>query len=208
MESYGGPDPGERTVRELASELGITVKEAMALVTVSGTAVRNPDQRLSAAQVRKARQVLEGKAKMAAPKPARPPVPLKTVGVVVGVLALIGIAVVVANFLTQPSSIRVQAGDCFENPDIVAFNLDPVPCSSPEADYRAFAVLRLTDVYGDEYPGVEELQRRGEERCAALAPPVDPAMGIMGPQLEFFFPNNQQAWDSRSARKIVCAEPV
>ncbi len=27
-------------------------------------------------------------------------------------------------------------------------------------------------------------------------------------QLEFFFPNDQKAWESISARKIVCAEKV
>ncbi len=177
MEGFGGQDPGERTVAELASELGISVKEAMALVTVSGTAARGPDHRLTASQVRKAREVLEGKAKMSAPKPARRPIPIKVVGAVLGVSALVGIIVVVANFMNQPSTIRVQAGDCFENPDIVAFNLDPVPCSSPDADYKAFAILRLADVFGDEYPGVDELLSHGEDRCASLAPPPMPVPG-------------------------------
>lgn len=203
----GGAAPGERTVAELAAELGISLKEATALCTVSGIAVRGPDHRLTEAQVQRVRDVLEGRAEMAPPKPPRRPIPGKLIVAALAVVGAVAVLTVVAGFLNRETSIIIRAGECFEDPGLFGNEIRAVACSDDAADYEAYAVLNLRDVYGETFPGRDELDARAQDRCRQLVPPPD-GSGLVMVQFEYFYPVDAAAWSNGSARKIVCAQPV
>jgi hypothetical protein len=202
-------DGGGRVVRELAHDLGITSKEAMALCTVSGVDAPSPERRLTAEEVERVRAVLEGRAAMVvtgAPQPKGRVV--VGVAIAVAVLLAVGVvAVLASNVVNQEARIAIQPGQCFDEPGTFGAVIEPVVCDGPH-DYRVEAVLDLREVYDDEFPGWDAIARHAEERCGALGA-GEVTNSLTGPVLQFvyFGPQTAQAWEHVEARKIVCAVP-
>jgi hypothetical protein len=196
-----------RNVRDLAAQLGISVKEAVALCVVSGHAVKGPDDPVSAEQATRARDVLEGRASMSVP--ATPGQTSRALVIGLGVVVLLGILVVIGaavkGYLDKQTTIAVRAGQCFDDPGAFGKELTAVPCEG-EHDFVAEAVLDLNPVFGDEFPGWSAIEEHAKERCAALGTgnQVD---SLMGPGMEFYYfgPQDARSWENPRARKIVCA---
>lgn len=108
------------------------------------------------------------------------------------------------------NAFSLEVGDCFDDPDGVdlgtqttVFELPAVPCSQPH-DNEVFALIAL-EGDDDEYPGTEEVQTLGFERCydefeAYVGAPYEESALEFDPYL---FPT-AQTW-AAGDREIVCA---
>jgi hypothetical protein len=194
-------------VRQLAAELGVSEKEAIALCTVSGTGVKSPGDALTPEQAARARDVLEGRAAMSVPAARGPSTRTLLIGlgvaVLLGAIATVGVAV--KSYLDKETTIAVRAGQCFDDPGVFGKELTAVPCDGPH-DFVAEAVLDLNPVFGDEFPGWSAIEEHARERCAALGT-GNQVNSLMGPGMEFhyFGPMDARSWQNPRARKIVCA---
>jgi hypothetical protein len=197
------------TVRDLARQLGITDKEAVALCTVSGHPVKGPGSPVTPEQAARARDVLEGRAAMAAPRKA-----VSGRAIVIGVVAALALIVVVAvgsavlGYLNKDVSIAIRAGQCFNDPGLLGKELHAVPCSEAH-DYRAEAVLDLNPVFGAEFPGWPAIEDHARKRCAALGTGAQTSSPF-GTTVEIYYfgPQDAVSWQDPDNRKIVCAEKV
>lgn len=207
------------TVGQLALQLGVTVKEAVALCRVAGINVVDAADELRPKDVEKVHAVLSGRARMLDADRLAGKAPLGSrvrtggggggkaaiiVVVVLGVLVLMALGL---RSLGGDASINVAAGDCFDaslfGGTAFGTSIEPKPCG--QADYRAYAVLELDPVFA-EWPGREAIEARAEQRCPAIAPAaVDPGeSGVV--QLYYFGPADSITWENPASRKIVCAE--
>lgn len=204
------PPAPVRNVRELADQLGISVKEAMALCVVSGHTVKSPESPLTPEQAQRARDVLEGRAAMSVPASGgrgvsgRAIVTGLIVVVVLGIVVAVGSAVI--GYVNEDVSIAVRPGQCFNDPGPLGKRLEAVPCDG-DHDFRAEAVLDLNPVFGDEFPGWEAIKAHAENRCEALGTGAE-VNDIFGTTVEFYYfgPQDAASWENPGARKIVCAE--
>ena len=203
------------TLQQLASQLGITPKEVVALCVVAGVKVTGPDQVLTDAEVGSIQRVLSGEQSLKDPTKKKGP---KKLGVtdgneftrrpvwpwVVGIVVLgfILLGAIVGSRLSGEPRITVLAGECF-NADLFGGSvwgteISRAPCS--EATYRAYAVLDLEEVW-TEFPGQDEVEKRARQRCPTIASGIDVEDGA----IYYFGPGDERAWESPYARKIVCA---
>lgn len=197
------------TVEELAQQLGVTVKEALALCLVAGVKAKLPTSRLTAADVEAIRRVLAGEKKMVDPtrpgagddKPRHRRPALITGAVVVALLLLAGGAIVTFG-LGGKTAITVKAGECFDalllGTTVFGTSIEPKPCD--DANYQAFAVLELDAVW-DSWPGVDAVEARARDRCLAIADQGE----VLAWNIYYFGPADELAWSNPEARKIVCA---
>lgn len=206
------------TVGELAVQLGITVKEAMALCRVAGIPVVDAASELKPKQVQKVHAVLAGQARMLNPDELAGKAPLgsrtgKRRGgataaiVVVLLLVLVGVGFLGLSSLRSDTDINVVAGDCFNaslfSGTVFGSSIEASSCET--ATYRAFAVLELDEVF-TEWPGRDVIEERARARCLAIAPAgVDLGDAGLTP-IYYFGPGDETAWNNPAARKIVCAE--
>src|SRR5262245_57234029 len=197
------------TVRDLARQLGITDQEAVALCTVSGHRVKGPGSPVTPEQAARARDVLEGRAAMAAPSK-----PISVRAIVIGVLAAAALIVVVAigvsvvGYLNKDVSIAIRPGQCFNDPGVLGKELHAVPCSEPH-DYRAEAVLDLNPVFGTDFPGWPAIEDHARERCVALGTGAQTATPTgTAYEIYYFGPQDAATWADPDNRKIVCAAKV
>lgn len=199
------------TVEQLAQELGISVKEALALCLVAGVKAQTPASRLKPADVEAIRKILAGEKKLIDPtRPgANAKVPKKRAGCgawairgAVAMVALLVFAGIAVRHFGGDGSINVAAGDCFDallvGGTVFGTSIDPKPCD--EAGYRAFAVLQLDEVF-QAWPGVESIESRARDRCIAIGQQLDVTGFVF-----YFGPGDEVAWDNPASRKIVCAE--
>lgn len=200
------------TVEQLAQQLGITVKEALALCTVAGVKVRDARSFLSRDDVDTVRRVLAGEKPLIDPtRPGGTPKgPKRSTGCgtwvivgIVGVLVLLAVGGVLIQRFAGDRSINVAAGDCFDalliGETVFGTSIDPAPCD--DATYRAFAVLQLDEVF-PTWPGVEAIEARARDRCIAIAEQLD----VQGFGIYYFGPGDEVTWENPASRKIVCAE--
>lgn len=204
------------TVHEVAAQLGISPREVVALCVVAGVRVTGPDQVFTPEQVAALGRVLTGQQAMQDPTrgrqaPPKPKVPVEPVRHrkrvwpwILGVLVLgaVTLTVYVGSVLGGEPRITVVAGDCFDatllGGTVFGSSIEPEPCD--QAPYRAFAVLDLEAVW-DEWPGVDQVEARAQERCGALAV----QQGEDSLFIYYFGPSDESAWNAPYARKVVCA---
>lgn len=210
-EPFPGATEGRKTVEAMASELGVTVKEMLAVCAVAGLGVLKPDSELGPSELRRIQDVLAGKAPLGKVKRRSPSGPIITwgrVALVLGVILVGTVGVLGYQFWNRETRIDVRAGDCFKSPGLttpsgeflsLASSIDPVPCSEPH-DYKAFASINLNETY-DSFPGQEALEEHAQERCLALAE----STGQTSMSIAFFGPSNEKAWESEAARYLICA---
>jgi len=195
------------TVAGLADEYGTGVKEILALCRLLGIKARDGASVLSAPDVARMRDVLDGR------------VPLPTVGVakrqgdtgrtvlmLVRVAVVVGLAVLgfvaVSSVVNEDAAIYVRAGQCFDDPGFFESTLAPVPCDGPH-DFVAYGTLDLDEVF-DAWPGVDEMTEHAEARCQALGEQT----GQTAWQFYWFGPRDETAWADEDTHRIVCAVPA
>jgi hypothetical protein len=197
------------SVADLADEVGLSTAEVRAVAKMAGLNVSNATNHLDEASAQRIRDVLAGRVDV---KPPRAPFPVAKIAISFGIVVLlIGVIAAIGAVVNRPAAISVQAGDCFDEPDLFAFRLDPVSCNGPHK-YRAYArmdlALKFREEYGEAYPGRSVIEEHVKARCEALntGQASDPfaGLGIVSTyEIYYFFPE-EQAWKN-GARSAVCA---
>lgn len=198
---------GRRPLPELADEWGITLKEAVALCTVSGVKISGPNASLNPQQVAHIEDVLAGRTPMQAPAdPAQGgSIAVRAIIGLVIVAVMIGVSVALTNLGNRDVIIAVSPDDCFNDPGSFGTEITPIPCDGPH-DYEVDAVLNLEPIFGASFPGWDRIEAHAEERCAALGAGRQTTQ-FLDTVVEFYYfgPEDEVAWESVSARKVICA---
>lgn len=207
------------TVGQLAEQLGITLKEAVALCVVAGVKVQGADTTLAPADVARVHDILQGRVNLPDPRLTAPKKKIgersrktSSVGSVlaIGAISLLAIGGILVVYLVfgrgDTRVLRAQPGECFDAEVLLGVSVIPssvkvVPCDGPHG-YKAFGTIDLDASY-KEFPGFEQVKKHAEERCPALAG----ATGVSGNKSLFLGPADERAWKDETAHKIVCAAP-
>ncbi len=205
----GGAGPPEpRTVAELARELGITEREAVALCIATGAKVHDGSSSLRPGDAARVRDLLAGRRTLPDVKvrsPGSRKIAVEAV-IAVGILAalVIGLVAVTSWLSGREAVIDIEAGDCFDVPAGVTLNtrvfdndITKVSCSGPHS-MRAFGVIDLEERFST-FPGEAEVIEVAQDRCPVLAE----AAGVEQMFIYSYFPKTQEAWDGGKARTIV-----
>lgn len=204
------------TVGQLAEQLGISLKEAVALCVLSGVQVTGASTTLTPADVARVHDILEGRVHLPDPNV---PAKKKAIGerrlkrsrvptmlTVLAIFMLVsGLVFVLWIFRGNPRVLRAQPGDCF-NADLVGLWVIPasvnvVPCDGPHG-FRAVATIDLDATY-TSWPGIEAVRQQAEQRCPALAD----ASGVNSGTTTILFlgPGDEWTWRDETTHKIICA---
>ncbi|MCP9489353.1 MAG: DUF4190 domain-containing protein [Solirubrobacteraceae bacterium MAG38_C4-C5] len=99
------------------------------------------------------------------------------------------------------SVFEVQTGDCLQGvtETEAALNVEAVPCEQPH-DAEVVADFELPE--GD-WPGLEPVIARAEERCAQLSAGLPPSPALEDGEIFFYHPT-EQSWDTVDDREVLC----
>lgn len=205
------------TVAQLAEQLDISLKEAVALCVVSGIRVDGPHTTLTPADQARVHDVLAGRVHLPDPKlvagqkkPIAHKRKVSSVGVILSVFAalvLLGGCFAGGVFLFgrgNTAALKAMPGDCFDaelfGVSVIASSVKIVPCTGPHR-YKAFGTIDLDPLFSD-YPGFDRIRDHAQERCPALAG----AAGATPSAILFLGPGDERAWKDPAAHKIICAQ--
>ncbi len=192
-------------ISELAEELDLSPHELRAVCALAGVTISAATTFIDDGDALRVRDVLEGRAKVKAPRRKVSVSPRTRLILAAAAIAAVLVGAGAAWYQNQPARITVRAGNCFNEPPILGSALDPVSCNGPHK-YRAFARIELDEHFGETYPGDDKVEAHMRDRCEAL----NTGQGaqavtefLLTVDIYYFYPHKSN-WN-RGVRAGICA---